>query len=62
MKKNESPLDLVQDLESYFKVGISEDYILLRDDFPMSKVSPGEFSRLCMEMFRRNEEALKNGE
>lgn len=47
--------------ESYFKIGVSEDYILLRDDFPISTISPSDFSRLCMEMFRRNEESLSNG-
>lgn len=49
------------DLESYFKIGVSAEYILIRGDFPMGKISPGDFSKLCREMFRRNEEALHNG-
>jgi hypothetical protein len=53
--------DAEQDLESYFKIGVSAEYILIRDDFPMGKISPGDFSKLCREMFRRNEEALHNG-
>lgn len=59
------PLDQAvakQDLESYFKIGVSPDYILIRDDFPMVEISPGDFSKLCIEMFRRNEEVLRNGE
>ena len=48
-------------LESYFKIGVSAKYILIRGDFPMGKISPGDFSKLCREMFRRNEEALHNG-
>jgi len=42
----------------YFKIGVSKDFILIRDDFPMSNITPGEFSRLCLEMFSKNEEAL----
>jgi len=49
------------DLESYFKIGVSNDYILIRGDFPIAEISPGDFSKLCREMFRRNEEALHNG-
>ena len=49
------------DLESYFKIGVSAEYILIRGDFPMGKISPGDFSKLCREMFWRNEEALHNG-
>lgn len=49
------------DLESYFKIGVSDDYILIRGDFPIAEISPGDFSKLCREMFRRNEEALHNG-
>lgn len=56
-EKNHEPKP---EFESFFKIGVSEDYILIRDDFPMNRISPGEFSRLCMEMFRRNEEALRN--
>ena len=49
------------DFESYFKIGVSAEYILIRGDFPMGKISPGDFSKLCREMFQRNEEALRNG-
>ncbi len=49
------------DLESYFKIGVSADYILIRGDFPIKEISPGDFTKLCREMFRRNEEALHNG-
>jgi hypothetical protein len=48
--------------DPYFKVGVSDDYILLRDDFPIESISPGDFSKLCEEMFRRNERALSYGE
>jgi len=61
LRKIQPKREPAPDLESYFKIGISEDYILIRDDFPMNKVAPGDFARLCMEMFQRNEEALKNG-
>ena len=43
-------------LQKYFKLGVSKDFILIRDDFPIANISPGEFSRLCMEMFRKNDE------
>ena len=46
------------DFESYFKIGISDEYILIRDGFPMGKISPGDFKKLLVEMFRRNDEAL----
>lgn len=61
------PSLLIQDpaveleLESYFKIGVSADFILIRGDFPMGKISPGDFSKICLEMFKRNEEALRNG-
>ena len=45
------------DLKSYFKIGVSDEYILLRDDFPVGEISPGEFKKLLIEMFRRNDEA-----
>lgn len=44
-------------LESFFKIGISENFILIREDFPIEAVSPGEFSRLLAKMFRKNDEA-----
>lgn len=46
------------ELEKYFKVGVSPDYILIRGDFPITEISPGEFQKLCMMMFDRNDEAL----
>jgi len=46
--------------DEYFQIGVSEDYILIRDDFPLESVSPGDFSKLCQEMFHLNEEALKS--
>ena len=45
-------------LKSFFKIGVSKDYILIRDDFPICSVPPGEFSKLCTEMFRKNDEVL----
>lgn len=45
-------------LETYFKIGVSPDYILIRQDFPVANIPPGEFSRLIREMFRKNDEAL----
>jgi len=44
------------DFEAYFKIGVSDDYILMRRDFPMRKIPPCDFSRLLIEMFRRNDE------
>ena len=49
------------DLESYFKIGVSDDYILIRADFPITEISPGDFSKICLEMFQRNEEARRDG-
>jgi len=43
-------------LESFFKIGISDNFILIREDFPVEAVSPGEFSRLLVKMFRKNDE------
>ena len=48
------------ELESYFKIGVSDDYILLRDDFPLESVSPGDFKKLLLSMFKKNDEARKN--
>jgi len=45
---------LSEKFREYFKVGVSPDFILIRDDFPMENLSPSDFSRLCREMFRRN--------
>ena len=50
------------DFESFFKVGISPDYILIRQDFPVGNILPGEFGWLIREMFRRNDEAINGKE
>lgn len=44
------------DFEPYFKIGVSDDYILMRRDFPLKDIPPGDFSRLLIRMFRKNEE------
>jgi hypothetical protein len=49
---------LYEKFQEYFKIGVSGDFILLRDDFPMKSISPSDFSRLCSEAFKRNDEAL----
>ena len=56
MKKTSVDDVVVNSFESYFKIGVADDYILLRDDFPIASIPPSEFSRLCAEMFRRNDE------
>ena len=61
MKQNLTQFQPNTQLETYFKIGVSNEYILIRDDFPIKEISPGDFSKLCREMFRRNEEALHNG-
>jgi hypothetical protein len=50
-----------RDLESYFKIGVSDEYILIRDDFPIDSVSPGDFSKLLITLFQKNDEARRNG-
>ena len=47
--------------EFYFRIGVSDDFILLRADFPMQSISPGEFSSLCRKMFKKNEETRRHG-
>jgi hypothetical protein len=54
MNKKRKP----HNLRRYFKIGVSKDFILIRDDFPMIDISPSEFSKLCLEMFAKNDEAL----
>ena len=49
---------LYEKFQRYFKVGVSDNFILIRDDFPMRNISPSDFSRLCSEAFRRNDEVL----
>jgi len=44
------------DFEKYFKTGVSDDFILMRRDFPMKDISPGEFSKLLVKMFQKNDE------
>lgn len=61
MKKLRENAEPNNDLESYFKIGVSDDYILIRDDFPIDSVSPGDFSKLLISMFRKNDEARRNG-
>ena len=48
-------------LEQYFRVGVADDYILMRRDFPMRNVSPGDFCALIVKMFRQNEK-VRHGE
>jgi hypothetical protein len=60
-KSDGASLPSEQDFGSFFKIGVSDDYILIRGDFPIAEISPGDFSKLCRDMFRRNEEALRNG-
>lgn len=50
--------DMLVKLKQYFKIGESVEYILIRDDFPIGNISPSDFSCLCREMFKRNDEAL----
>jgi hypothetical protein len=59
MKPGDEKKTSDHDFESYFKIGISGEYILLRDDFPMSEITPGDFARITIEMFRRNDEAFE---
>ena len=62
MKQQSRKADPSIDFESYFKVGISQDYILIRQDFPVGNIPPGEFSWLIREMFRKNDEVLNGKE
>lgn len=45
--------------DSYFRIGVSDDYILMRRDFPMEAVSPAEFGKLLTDMFARNDEVRR---
>lgn len=49
---------LYEKFKEYFKIGVSPDFILLRDDFPITTIFPSDLSRLCIEMFRRNDEVF----
>jgi hypothetical protein len=57
-KQNQNMLDRLtdNDFESYFKIGVSDDFILIRRDFPIKDIPPSNFSRMLTEMFRRNDE------
>lgn len=52
---------LYNQFKEYFKIGVSGEYILLREDFPIGNISPADFSRLCIEVFKRNDEAFRRG-
>ena len=47
------------DFKSFFRVGVSSEFILIRDDFPIASISPSAFSALCREMFEKNEEVFR---
>lgn len=44
--------------DEFFRIGVSPDYILVREDFPVGSVPPGEFRRLIRTMFHKNAEVL----
>jgi len=58
MKRKHPQADAPSGFECFFKVGISPDYILIRQDFPVGSIPPGEFSRLIRAMFAKNDEVL----
>lgn len=60
-KVNPPDTAIAADYGPYFKIGMSDDYILIRNDFPIREISPGDFSKLCLEMFRRNDEVRRHG-
>lgn len=55
------PEKRVLDFERFFRIGVSPEYILIRADFPLKDVSPGEFARLIATMFQRNDEECGDG-
>lgn len=56
------PCPYAQDkFSEYFKIGVADDFILIRNDFPMTEISPGNFSKLLKEMFQRNDEVRSHG-
>ncbi|WP_028895096.1 hypothetical protein [Syntrophorhabdus aromaticivorans] len=59
-RKKTFPVDFGE-LERYFQIGVSKNYILLRDDFPISTIAPGEFKALLLRMFDKNDEVLNHG-
>lgn len=60
LKPKKDEPELKRELESYFKIGISDEYILIRDDFPIESVSPGDFKKLLVGMFKKNDEVRRN--
>ena len=60
-ERHEREAGSTPDLESYFKIGVSDDYVLLRDDFPIESVSPGDFKKLLLSMFKKNDESRQYG-
>jgi hypothetical protein len=60
-RRHEREAGLTDNLESFFKIGVSDDYILLRDDFPLESVSPGDFKKLLISIFKKNAEARQDG-
>ena len=50
-----------QSLDDFFRIGISGDYILMRQDLPIEEILPGDFKSLLMELFQRNDEVLERG-
>lgn len=61
MTSRKKPAQTLLAPEEYFRVGVADDFILIRADFPVERFSPGDFARLLREMFRRNDEVLSHG-
>jgi len=57
-KKEKSCNCLQKKFGKYFKIGVSPDYILVRQDFPLNRISPSDFSKLYLEMFAKNDEVF----
>jgi len=55
---NDIPLE---DFKEYFKIGVSAEFILLRDDFPIAALSPGKLAEILKYMFERNDEVIHGG-
>jgi len=55
--KIKAHFDQLEDFKAYFRIGVSDDYILMRRDFPMINIAPGDFSKLLTKMFQLNDEA-----
>jgi len=52
---------LYEKFQEYFKIGVSGDFIFLRDDFPIESVSPGDFKKILISMFKKNDEVRQHG-